>query len=76
MTFLKKRGCGSPALSVEPPSPAALRRTTGRQTGRRSDAPEEQKATIIEAADAGCAKKIVALPVDFVSRVLRGSDVI
>ncbi|MGX9352642.1 hypothetical protein ACS3QZ_15680 [Shimia sp. W99] len=36
---------------------------------------ERSEAEIIEAADAGCAKKKMALPVDFVSRVLRGSDV-
>ena len=29
----EKRGCGSLVVTVEPPSPAALRRTTGRQTG-------------------------------------------
>ena len=40
---------------------------TGRQTGRRSEALECRTAKKIEVYDAGCAKKIAALPVDFVS---------
>ena len=67
MTFPEKRGCEVRPQSVNTPSPAALRRTTERQTERRSDALEGLKATNTEMSDAGCARKLVALPVDFVS---------
>ena len=67
MTFIEKRGCGGQRQSVNTPSPAALRRTTERQTERRSDALEGSEAKNTEVTDAGCAKKILALRVDFVS---------
>ena len=57
MTFLEKRGCGSEPQSVNTPSPAALRRTTERQTERRSDAPEESEAKNFEVTEAGRAKE-------------------
>ena len=67
MMFLEKRGCGFRRLTVNTPSPAALRRTTERQTERRSDALEGSEAKNTEVSDAGCAKKKMALRVDFVS---------
>ena len=57
MTFSAKRGCGCWWLSVEPPSPAALRRTTGRQTALRSNAPRGQTVGKIEVDEAGRASK-------------------
>jgi len=56
MTFPKKRGCGYSPLGLEPPSPAALRRTTGCQTGQRSDASEDQTVEKFEVDEAGRAK--------------------
>ena len=67
MAFLEKRGCGGQHQTVNTPSPAALRRTTERQTDQRSDAPAGSEAKNTEVTDAGCAKKIMALRVDFVS---------
>ena len=69
MTKIKKRGCGYLRLTLEPPSPAALRRTTGRQTERGSDAPEGRTVRKFEVDEAGGARKLVAQSVDFVSRV-------
>ena len=67
MMFLKKRGCGSERQYVNTPSPAALRRTTERQTERRSDALEGSEAKNIEVNEAGRAKEVTAHPVTFVS---------
>jgi hypothetical protein len=44
MTFLEKRGCGFSAVSLNTPSPAALRRTTGRQTERRTGSRETDQS--------------------------------
>ena len=57
MTFPEKRACEYEHQTVNTPSPAALRRTTERQTERRSDAPEGSEAEILEVSDAGCAKR-------------------
>ncbi len=71
MTFCEKRACGSPPLTVEPPSPAALRRTDGAPDGR--DGAETQqtetrrKTKKPEVIEAGRAKEVRAHTVVFVS---------
>ena len=70
MTKIEKRGCGYLRLTLEPPSPAALRRTTAGQTERRSGALEGRRAGQYGVDEAGGARKLVAQSVDFVSRVL------
>ena len=63
MVFLKKRGCGSQSQYVNTPSPAALRRTTGRQTGHTAT----RRKRISEVNEAGRAKEVRAHLVTFVS---------
>ena len=58
MAFLEKRGCGGQHQTVNTPSPAALRRTTERQTERRSDALEGSEAKKLEVSEAGRAGKL------------------
>ena len=69
LIFSEKSACGFLRLTLEPPSPAALRRTTGRQTERRSEALDGQTVRKFEVDEAGGARKLVAQSVDFVSRV-------
>ena len=65
--FLKKRGCGSQPLTVEPPSSATQTRSAGRQTDRSGDAERREAEKISEVFEAGRAKLVRAHPVTFVS---------
>ena len=67
MTFPEKRACEYEHQTVNTPSPAALRRTTERQTGHTAARRKRQKREIDEA---GRAKEVRAHPVDFVSHAL------
>ena len=66
MTFPEKRACECEPQSVNTPSPAALRRTTERQTGHTAT----RRTTKREIDEAGRAKEVRAHPVDFVSHAL------
>jgi hypothetical protein len=61
MTKAEKRGCGGWALSVNTPSPAALRRLSGRRTDRRGSRFRRRKGKHTEVRSAGWARKFGAL---------------
>ena len=61
--FLEKRGCGSERGYVNTPSPAALRRATGRQTGHTAT----RRKQTSQADKAGRARKLRRISVNFVS---------
>ncbi len=56
--FLSKSACGWFGITLEPPSPAALRRRSGRRTALRGSLWRVRKLANYEVYDAGCARKI------------------
>ena len=66
MTFRKKRGCGSPPVTVEPPSPAAQRCTNGTQNGPHGNGRQRGGTIKSEVIEAGRAEEDRAHTVTFV----------
>ena len=74
MRFLQKSTCGSPALTVEPPSPAAQRCTNGAPNGPRQQRQRNETQENIRDDWAGRAKEDTAHLSSFVSALFEIDD--
>ena len=75
MNFRKKRGCGHPAVTVEPPSPATQRCTDGAPRGQAETQTQRGGRRKSEVNEAGRAKKLGRISVTFVSTLFEIDDI-
>ena len=67
MKFSQKRGCGCCRVTVEPPSPAALRRWLVAPDGPRVTIQSNEATIISEVSEAGRARREGRISLSFVS---------